>query len=85
MKKTVRAVVDRKEDTLLVLVPDEGEEVYHVSKDAYDLSVNDVCDLTVEDGKVLSVTILKDETERRKSASKSRLSALFAKGKKPSR
>ena len=83
MKKTIRFAVDRKEGDLLVLVPDEGERELLLDKNQFDFSVGDVLDVTLADGAPLSATLCKEETERRKSTSRTRLAALFAKGKRP--
>ena len=82
--KTIRAAVDRREGELFVVVPDGDGESLHVSARDYDIRIGDVLDITLtEDGHILSLTKNAEETERRNSSAKSRLAALFAKGKKP--
>ena len=49
----------------------------------YVIAVGDVADVTMEDGRVLSVSVSKDEAKAREERNKSRLAAFFAKGKKP--
>ncbi len=83
MKNTVRYAIDRREGAFLVLVPDEGQKELLLEKNQYDFSVGDVVDVTLEEGAVVSVSLCEEETERRKNSARSRLSALFAKGKKP--
>lgn len=83
MKKNVRYAIDRKEGTLLVLIPDVGQKELFLNKNQYDLSVGDVVDVTFEGDAVVSVSLCEEETERRNSSMHSRLAALFAKGKKP--
>ena len=74
---------DRCEGSFIVLIPDNGGEALLLSKEEYTIAVGDVADITVEDGRVLDVLICKDETKSRDEKNKSRLAALFAKGKKP--
>ena len=85
MKKTIRMSVDRLEGELFVLIPDEGEKEIRLPKGQFDLSVNDVADVTMQDDIVLSVSRCKKETKSREDEMNARLSALFAKGKKPGR
>ena len=82
MKKTIRAVADRCEGAFTVMIPDDGGDALRLSTADCGITEGDVADLTVEDGKVTAVTVLRDETERRLAKNRSRLSALFAKGKK---
>lgn len=82
--KTIRAAVDRREGELFVIVPDGDGESLHLSVNEYDIRIGDVLDLTLtEEGKIVSLTKNAEETEKRNSSAKSRLAALFAKGKKP--
>ncbi len=83
MKKTVRYSVDRREGELLVLIPDEGQKELLLRSSQYDFSVNDILDVTMDGETVLEVTLCKGETEGREKSMQTRLSALFAKGKKP--
>ena len=83
MKKTVRYSVDRREGALLVLIPDEGQKELLLDASKYDFSVNDLLDVTLDGETVLAVMPCKKETDDRKESMKNRLSALFAKGKKP--
>lgn len=85
MKKTVRACVDRREGDLLVLVPDEGNAYLYLNAEEYPFSVGAVVSLTVDKDTVLCASVLKEESEERKKRNESRLSALFQKGKKPTR
>ncbi len=85
MKKTVRACVDRQEGDLLVLVPDEGNAYIHLLRAEYSLPVGSVVALTMEGDTVIDALLLPEETEARRQSNKSRLSALFAKGKKPTK
>ena len=83
MKKTVRFAVDRREGSLLVLIPDEGEKGLWLDQKQYGFSVGDVLDVTLDDDEILSASLCKEETEKRRSSAKSRLATLFAKGKQP--
>ena len=83
MKQTIRFAIDRIEGAWLVLVPDEGQKELLLEKNQYAFSVGDVLDVTLEGEEILSVARCEKETERRKSSGRSRLAALFAKGKKP--
>ncbi len=85
MKKTVRACVDRQEGELLILVPDEGNTYIHLNANDFSFSVGTVVSLTMEGDRVISALALPEETEERTKKNRSRLSALFAKGKKPTR
>ncbi len=85
MKKTVRACVDRREGDLLVLVADKGDAYLYLNAEEYPFPVGTVVSLTVEGDTVLCAVALKEETEERKKKNESRLSALFQKGKKPTR
>lgn len=83
MKKTVRYSVDRREGELLVLIPDDGQKELLLDRGQYDFAVNDILDVTMDGETVLAVTPCKKETDDRERSMKNRLSALFAKGKKP--
>lgn len=83
MKKTVRYVVDRREGDLLVLIPDEGQKELLLDAKKYSFRANDVLDVFLDGDTVLSVTLREGEADKREQAMKARLSALFAKGKKP--
>ena len=84
MKKTVRYAVDRREGSLLVLIPDDGtQKELLLDKNQYDFSVGDVLDVTFEDETVLDVCLQKEEAQARERSNRARLSALFAKGRKP--
>jgi hypothetical protein len=45
--------------------------------------VGDVVDVTLEDGKITALVPCKEEAQRREDKNRSRLEALFAKGRKP--
>lgn len=79
--KSEKYAVDRIEGELAVLISDEGS-ILHLPKEKYSLKVNDLLLLTFEGDKLLSLEMLEVEKERRLEKNKSRLSALFAKGRK---
>ncbi|MBQ7406345.1 MAG: hypothetical protein IKA53_02040 [Clostridia bacterium] len=83
MKKTIRMAADRYEGERIVLIPDDGGDALILSRAEYTIAVGDVLDVTLEDGKVLDLSVCKDEKKRREDAARARLAALFAKGKKP--
>ena len=83
MKKTIRMAADRYEDSFIVMIPDDGGDALLLGKADYDIAVGDVADVTMEDGRVLSVSVSKDEAKAREERNRSRLAALFAKGRKP--
>jgi hypothetical protein len=85
MKKTIRMSVDRLEGELFVLIPDAGEKELCLKKERFDISVGDVVDVTLLGDAVLSVSKCTKETKAREADVSTRLSALFAKGKKPGR
>ena len=85
MNKTIRMSVDRLEGTLFVLIPDAGEKEICLPKGQFDISVGDVVDVTLLGDAVLSVSKCTKETKAREADVSTRLSALFAKGKKPER
>lgn len=83
MKKTVRYSVDRQEGDLLVLIPDEGQKELLLDAKKYSFHTNDVIDIDLDGDTVLSVTLCEGEADKREQSMKARLSALFAKGRKP--
>ena len=85
MKKTIRMSVDRLEGELFVLIPDAGEKELCLTKGRFDISVGDVVDVTLLGDAVLSVSKCVEEAKAREADVSTRLSALFAKGKKPGR
>ena len=79
----IRYSVDRAEGDILVLISDSDSSVLELDRGLYPYSVNDVLDVELgEDGNILSVTNRTDEREERLQKNKSRLEALFKKGKK---
>ena len=76
-----RCSVDRAEGDILVLISDGGRE-YHLNKSSFNYKVNDIVDLTVEDGRIISCALRPDERDRRIKENRARLSSLFSKGKK---
>ena len=79
----IRYSVDRAEGDILVLVSDSDSSVLELDRSLYPYSVNDVLDVELgEDGNILSVTNRADEREERLQKNKSRLEALFQRGKK---
>ncbi len=83
MKKTIRMSADRYEGEKIVLIPDDGGEALILSRADYKISVGDVLDVTLEDGKITDLVLCKEEAQRREDKNRSRLAALFAKGRKP--
>lgn len=83
MKKTIRMSADRYEDAKIVLIPDDGGEALILDKAEHEISVGDVVDVTLEDGKITALVPCKEEAQRREDKNRSRLEALFAKGRKP--
>ncbi|MBP3605540.1 MAG: DUF3006 family protein [Clostridia bacterium] len=82
MKKTVRMSADRIEGDFYVMIPDDGSDALLLPRADYDLKEGDIADVTLEDGKVTSLTVRADETETRLEKNRSRLASLFAKSKK---
>ncbi len=82
MKKTVRMSADRIEGDFYVMIPDDGSDALLLPRADYDLKEGDIADVTLEDGKVTSLTVQADETETRLEKNRSRLASLFAKSKK---
>ncbi len=82
MKKTVRMSADRIEGNFYVMIPDDGSDALLLPRADYDLKEGDIADVTLEDGKVTSLTVQADETETRLEKNRSRLASLFAKSKK---
>ena len=79
----IRYSVDRAEGDILVLISDSDSSVLELDRSLYPYSVNDVLDVELgEDGNILSVTNCTDEREERLQKNKSRLEALFKRGKK---
>ncbi len=83
MKKTIRMAADRYEGAFTVMIPDDGGEAILLPRADYGIAEGEIADVTLEDGRVLQVSVLRDETEKRMNENRSRLSALFAKGRKP--
>jgi hypothetical protein len=81
MATTKRCSVDRIEGDILVLISDDGFE-YHLKASDYSYKVNDVVDVSVDRDKIILVKNCPEEKERRLKENRSRLSSLFAKGKK---
>ena len=82
MKKTVRMSADRIEGDFYVMIPDDGSDALLLRRADYDLKEGDIADVTLEDGKVTTLTVRADETETRLEKNRSRLASLFAKSKK---
>lgn len=78
-----RYAVDRIEEGLAVLIPDkDGLEPLYLSAVEYGLRVNDIVDITEDDGNIVSLKMRDDIREERISSVKSRLQGLFKRGKK---
>jgi len=80
----IRYSVDRAEGDILVLIPDDDSHaVLKLNRTAYPYSVNEVLDIELDgEGKVLSATRCESERDERLKKNKSRLEALFKRGKK---
>ena len=79
---TKRFVVDRIEGDFAVLVSDTDKSRLDIPVSLYPLKVNDVADVTIEDGKPVAVTVVEGEAKRRLEENKSKLHSLFSKGRK---
>lgn len=79
--KSGKYAVDRIEGELAVLISDGGT-VVHLPLSEHSLKVNDLVLLTFDGEGLISLKMLDGERDERLKQNKSRLSALFAKGKK---
>lgn len=68
----MRAVVEEIESGMVCFIPDNGEEAIYIetNKVTHSMTIGDVVELVYEDGKLLSLTPLKDEKERRLEANR---------------
>ncbi len=82
MIQKIKTAVDRIEGDYLVCCDDETLEIRHLLRADYPtLKPNDVLLLTEENGKVISLELLEDETETRLRAAEERLHRLFKRKK----
>ena len=80
--KNGKYAVDRIEGDVAVLISDDDGSYLHLPNDTHRLSVNDLVYLEFDDGSLISLKKLDGEKEDRLEKNKSRLQALFAKGRK---
>ncbi len=80
--KIIRYSVDRLEGDVAVLIPDESKEKLELSASKYGLSENMIVDITFDEERIVEVKNQPTVANERLERNKSRLSALFAKGKK---
>ena len=80
--KNGKYAVDRIEGGLAVLISDDDGSAIHLPSDEHGLSVNDLVYLEFDNGRLSSLKRLDGEKEARLKKNKSRLEALFAKGRK---
>ncbi len=73
--------VDRISEGIATLVSDSGRQITLNCAD-FELSVNDVVEITTEGGKVTSLIKSEDEKQRRLKKNTDRLHSLFSKSKK---
>ena len=82
MIQKIKTAVDRIEGDYLVCCDDETLEIRHLLRADYPtLKPNDVLLLTEENGNVISLELLEDETETRLRAAEERLHRLFKRKK----
>lgn len=75
-EKRVDCVVDRVEDGIAVLIPDDGSEIFEISGDRFRLSENMSCTAVFRNGKLTEILPRSAATEN-----KDRLNKLFNKNK----
>ena len=80
--KNGKYAVDRIEGDVAVLISDDDGSYLHLPRDEHALSVNDLVYLEFESDNLISLKRLDEEKEVRLNKNKSRLEALFAKGRK---
>ena len=77
-----RYAVDKVCDGVITLIPDDGGDILKLPLNDYDLSENDVVDVTEEGDSVIDVAVCREQTEARLNRSRSRLHSLFGRNKK---
>lgn len=75
-EKRIDCVVDRAEDGVAVLIPDDGSEIFEVPEDKFRLSENMSCTAIFIDGELTDIVPRKNKTNNR-----DRLNRLFNKNK----
>ena len=80
--KNGKYAVDRIEGDVAVLISDDDGSYLHLPRGEHALSVNDLVYLEFDNENLISLKKLDGEKEDRLNKNKSRLQALFAKGRK---
>lgn len=82
MAETLKTAVDRIEGEFLVCCDDETMQIRHLLRTDYPhLQPNDVLLITEENGEILSLEHLKEETEMRLREAEERMHRLFKRKK----
>ena len=82
MVQKIKTAVDRIEGNFLVCCDDETLNIRHLSlADHPTLQPNDVLLITEENGEILSLELLKDETDLRLHSAEERMRRLFKRKK----
>ena len=78
MVRKIKTAVDRIEGDFLVCCDDETLHIRHLSRAEHPrIAPNDVLLITEDDGKILSLELLKEETEQRLQKAQERMHRLF--------
>lgn len=75
-EKRIDCVVDRVEDGVAVIIPDDGSEIFEASEDKFKLSENMSCTAVFTDGELTDIVPRENKTNN-----KDRLNRLFNKNK----
>ncbi len=78
----MRFSADRREGEWIVLVAEDNTAYDVPAKDLQGVSEGDLIEAELQDGRVISYKILKEETERERAELQGRLSALFKRSEK---